>query len=178
MEFRTLKEENLQLKRQFKQKYQLDRIVYKSPGMEDAAKRVIKSAGCNANVLIFGETGTSKEMIVRNIHLKRNRKDKPFIPIDCVSLPSNLMESELFGFEKGAFTGAIKAKPGLMEIANGGMLFFDEIAELDYNLQAKLLRVLQEREFRRGGGTDLIKVDIRIISATNRNPEKAMRGKN
>ena len=178
IEFRSLKQENLQLKKQFKQKYQLDLVVYKSPIMEDVARRVIKAAGCDANVLVYGETGTGKERIARNIHLKSNRKDKPFIPIDCVSLPANLMESELFGFEKGAFTDAIKTKPGLMEIANGGTIFFDEITELDYNLQAKLLRTFQEREFRRIGSTDLINVDIRIISATNQNPEKAVKEKN
>ncbi len=172
-----IKQENLQLKKQFKQKYQLDRVVYKSPVMNDVARRVAKAAACDANVLICGETGTGKEMIARNVHLQSNRKDKPFIPIDCVSLPANLMESELFGFEKGAFTDATKTKPGLMEIANGGTLFFDEITELDYNLQAKLLRALQEHQFRRIGSTELITVDIRIISATNQNPEKAVKEK-
>jgi DNA-binding NtrC family response regulator len=177
IEHRIIKEENIQLKKQFKQKYQLDHVVYKSPVMEDVARRVTKAARCDANVLIYGETGTGKEMIARNIHLKSNRKDKPFIPIDCVSLPPNLMESELFGFQKGAFTGAIKTKPGLMEIADCGTLFFDEITELDYNLQAKLLRTLQEHEFRRVGGTELINVDVRIISATNQNPEKTVKEK-
>ncbi|MCI0495742.1 sigma-54 dependent transcriptional regulator, partial [candidate division KSB1 bacterium] len=177
IEHRSIKQENIQLKKQFKQKYQLDQMVYKSPVMEDVARRVIKAAGCDANVLIYGETGTGKERIARNIHLKSNRKDKPFIPIDCVSLPANLMESELFGFEKGAFTDAMKTKPGLMEIADGGTIFFDEIAELDYNLQAKLLRALQERQFRHVGGTELITVDIRILSATNENPENAIKEK-
>ena len=177
IEFHNIKKENIQLKKQFKQKYRLDNVVYKSSIMEDIAKRVIKSARSEANVMIYGETGTGKEMIARNIHLKSDRKENPFIPIDCVSLPANLMESELFGFEKGAFTGAIKTKLGLMEIANGGTLFFDEITELDYNLQAKLLRVLQERQLRRIGATKLIDIDIRIISATNQNPEKAMKEK-
>jgi DNA-binding NtrC family response regulator len=177
IEFYSLKEENLQLKKQFKKKYQLADMVHKSSVMEGIAQRVMKAAGCDANVLVHGETGTGKEMIARNIHLKSNRKDKPFIPIDCVSLPANLMESELFGFEKGAFTSAIKTKPGLMEIANGGTIFFDEITELDYNLQAKLLRAIQEHEFRRVGGTELINVDIRVISATNHNPEKAVKEK-
>ncbi len=177
IEHRSIKQENIQLKKQLKQKYQLDQMVYKSHVMEDVARRVMKAAGCDANVLIYGETGTGKERIARNIHLKSNRKDKPFIPIDCVSLPANLMESELFGFEKGAFTDAKKTKPGLMEIADGGTIFFDEIAELDYNLQAKLLRALQERQFRHVGGTELITVDIRILSATNENPETAIKEK-
>lgn len=175
VEFCSLKEENLKLKKQFKQKYQLEEMVYKNPVMEDIARKVMKAAGCDFNVLIYGETGTGKERIARNIHLKSNRKDKPFVPIDCVALPANLMESELFGYEKGAFTGAIKTKPGLMEIADGGTIFFDEITELDSNLQAKLLRVFQEREFRHVGGTSLLSVDIRIISATNQNPEKAVK---
>lgn len=177
VEFCDLRAENLQLKKQFKQKYQLDGMVHKSPAMDEVIRRVMKAAGCDVSVLIHGETGTGKEMIARNIHLKSDRKDKPFIPIDCVSLPATLMESELFGFEKGAFTDAIKTKPGLIEIADGGTIFFDEITELDYNLQAKLLRVLQERQFRRVGGTELINVDIRIISATNQNPEKAIKEK-
>lgn len=177
IEFRCLKEENLKLKKQFKQKYQLDNVVFKSSIMAEIAKRVIKAALSEANVLVYGETGTGKEMIARNVHLKSNRKDKPFIPIDCVSLPPNLMESELFGFEKGAFTGALKMKPGLMEIADGGTLFFDEITELDYNLQAKLLRALQENQIRRIGGTKLIDVDVRVISATNQNPENAVKEK-
>ena len=177
IEFHSIKDENIQLKKQIKQKYRLDDVVYKNPVMEDIAKRVIKSARGDANVMIYGETGTGKEMIARSIHFKSNRKDKPFIPIDCGSLPANLMESELFGFEKGAFTGAIKTKPGLMEIANGGTLFFDEITELDFNLQAKLLRALQELQFRRIGSTELITVDVRIISATNQKPEKAVKEK-
>lgn len=176
VEYRTMKEENIQLKQQFKKKYQLDRAVYKSAVMEAVARRVMKAANCDASVLIYGETGTGKEMVARNIHLNSNRKDKPFVPIDCVSLPANLMESELFGYEKGAFTDAVKSKPGLMEIANGGTIFFDEITELDYGLQAKLLRALEEREFRRVGGTELIKVDIRILSATNQHPETAVKG--
>ncbi len=177
IEYLQLKAENRQLKQQFKQKFQLDNMVYKSQAMSEVARRVMKAAGTEANVLIYGETGTAKEIIARNIHLKSQRKDKPFIPIDCVSLPTHLMESELFGHEKGAFTDAIRTKPGLLEIADGGTIFFDEITELDYALQAKLLRALQEREFRRVGGTDLIEVNFRVISATNQNPEKAVKEK-
>lgn len=174
-EYRRLKEENFTLKKQFKQKFELDDMVYASPAMTEVARRVLKAAKSDANVLITGETGTGKEMIARNIHTKSNRRGKPFIPIDCVALPANLMESELFGFEKGAFTGAHKSKFGLLELANSGTLFLDEITELDVSLQAKLLRVLQEKQFRRVGGTKLINVDVRILSATNRPPEAAVK---
>ncbi len=176
-EFRNLAEENLTLKKQIKQYYKLDNVVYRSPNMTDIAKRVLKAAKSDANVFIYGETGTGKEMIARNIHLNSNRKDNPFIPLDCVALSPTLIESEIFGFEKGAFTGAYKNKPGMIELANGGTLFLDEITELETNLQAKLLRVLQEKQFRRIGGTKLIDVDVRIISATNQNLEKAIKEK-
>lgn len=145
--------------------------------MRDIATRVLKVARNDVNVMISGESGTGKELIARNIHYHSPRKNAPFIPVDCVALPATLLESELFGFEKGAFTGAVHAKPGLFELANRGTLFLDEITELDHHLQAKLLRVLQERQFRRIGGKDFIHVNVRIISATNRNPEKAVEDK-
>ena len=152
----------------------LQDIVGKSQCMNDVAKRVIKVAQTEANVMIYGESGTGKELIAKNIHLHSDRRNKPFVPLDCVSLPSNLIESELFGYERGAFTGADKEKTGLIELADGGTVFLDEIAELDMYLQAKLLRLLQERQFRRIGGKNLINVNIRIISATNMDPEKAV----
>jgi transcriptional regulator with PAS, ATPase and Fis domain len=136
-----------------------------------------KAAVTDANVLIFGESGAGKELIARGIHNLSRRNTNAFIPVDCVALPTNLLESELFGFEKGAFTGAIIRKHGLFELADQGTFFLDEICELDPMLQAKLLRVLQERQFRRIGGKNLINVDIRVISATNRNPEAAVREK-
>ncbi|MBN1559391.1 sigma-54-dependent Fis family transcriptional regulator [candidate division KSB1 bacterium] len=148
--------------------------VGNSEESRNVATRVMKIAPLDVNVMISGETGTGKELIAKNIHKMSNRADKPFIAIDCVSLPANLIESEIFGHEQGAFTGATKTKKGLLELANGGTVFFDEITELDIYLQGKLLRVLQERQFRRVGGSNLIKVDIRIISATNRDPEQAV----
>jgi transcriptional regulator with PAS, ATPase and Fis domain len=143
--------------------------------MQEVAKRVLKVAPSSANVLIFGESGTGKELIAKSIHSSSKRKDKPFIPLDCVALPPTLMESEFFGYEQGAFTGAVKSKPGVIEIAHEGSLFLDEITELELNLQAKLLRFIQERQFRRLGGRQLKQVDVRIISATNWNPEDAVR---
>lgn len=156
-------------------KYYLPDLVGECQVMQEIAERVQKVAKSEANVLIYGESGTGKEMIAKNIHRFSRRSEQPFIPLDCVALPTNLLESEIFGYEKGAFTGAISAKPGLLEIAHNGTLFLDEITELDINLQAKLLRVLQERQFRRIGSTKIIHVNVRIISATNVVPEKAVK---
>lgn len=149
-------------------------MIGQSSVMQNLFERVIKLAKSNANVLIYGESGTGKELIVRSIHEHSPRANKALIPVDCVALPQNLLESELFGYEKGAFTGADFTHHGLLEYADQGTLFLDEICELDVHLQSKLLRVLQEREFRRVGGKSLIKIDIRIISATNVQPLKAV----
>jgi two-component system response regulator AtoC len=123
---------------------------------------------------VRGESGTGKELIARAIHANSPRAPKAFIPVDCASLPENLLESELFGHEKGAFTGAVRAKPGLMEVADGGTLFLDEIGELPVGLQSKFLRALQERQIRRVGGTTLVDVDVRVVSATNRDIRDAI----
>ncbi|MFQ5824811.1 MAG: sigma 54-interacting transcriptional regulator [bacterium] len=136
--------------------------------------KINQIAKTDSNVLIFGETGTGKELIARTIHSHSLRKDADFIPVDCAAIPANLLESELFGFEKGAFTGAVDRKFGLLEFANQGTLFLDEISALDVNLQVKLLRVLQERQFRRIGGKQLIDVDMRVIAAMNKNPRNAI----
>ncbi|MDZ7289986.1 MAG: sigma 54-interacting transcriptional regulator [candidate division KSB1 bacterium] len=157
--------------------YSLESIITQSPAMYHVFDIMKKAALTDANVLIFGESGTGKELIARGIHNLSRRKNNAFIPVDCVALPSSLLESELFGFEKGAFTGAMGRKHGLLEFADHGTFFLDEITELDPLLQAKLLRVLQERQFRRIGGQNLISVDIRVISATNRNPEAAVKEK-
>ena len=149
-------------------------VIGESPAFKNVARRVLKVAETEANVFISGESGTGKELIAKSIHNLSSRRDEPFIAVDCVSLPPTLIESELFGYEKGAFSGAIKSKPGLLELADGGTLFLDEITELDIYLQAKLLRVIQERQFRRVGGSHLISVDFRVIAATNRVPEKAV----
>jgi transcriptional regulator with PAS, ATPase and Fis domain len=154
-----------------------ENIVGKSVAMRQVFEVMQKAAPTDTNLLIYGESGTGKELIARGIHNLSQRKKHAFIAVDCVALPSNLLESELFGFEKGAFTGAVDRKNGLFEFADKGTFFMDEIGELDPALQAKLLRVLQERQFRRVGGQSLISVDIRVISATNRDPETAVRDK-
>lgn len=141
----------------------------KSPSMLKVAELVKKVAASNASVLLFGETGTGKELAAKAIHELGARHNMPLIKINCAALPETLLESELFGYEKGAFTGAVVQKPGRFELADGGTLFLDEIGEISPVLQVKLLRVLQEREFERLGGTKSIKVDVRLIAATNRN---------
>lgn len=149
-------------------------IVGESIEIQKIIETIGRVAKSDVNVLICGESGTGKEVVARNIHGYSHRSQGAFIPIDCVSLPDALLESELFGFEKGAFTGAVRTKMGLFELAEGGTLFLDEITELAPHLQAKLLRVLQERQFRRIGGKTLIDVNVRLISATSRNPETAV----
>ncbi|MCX7979069.1 MAG: sigma-54 dependent transcriptional regulator [Bdellovibrionaceae bacterium] len=144
------------------------RQVYQSEVMSNLMRMVERVAPSSANILILGESGTGKELIARSIHDKSNRRNKPFVAINCGALREQLLESELFGHEKGSFTGAFQRKIGLAEVANGGTLFLDEVGELSMNIQAKLLRFIQEGEMFRVGGKDPIKVDIRIISATNR----------
>ena len=155
--------------------HNFDGMIAKSEVMQDIFGKVLKIANSKANVMIYGDSGTGKELLARSIHNRSRLSWEVFIPVDCVALPENLLESELFGYEKGAFTGAESMRRGLLEYADGGTLFLDEICELALNLQAKLLRVLQEREFRRVGGKNLIKVDLRIIAATNKNPADAVK---
>jgi two-component system response regulator HydG len=148
------------------------RIVYKSEVMRQLMRMVDRVAPSNATVLILGESGTGKELVANAIHERSNRRHKPFVAINCGALRETLLESELFGHEKGAFTGAYSRKIGLAEVANGGTLFLDEIGELTPGIQAKLLRFLQEGEIFRVGGKDPIRVDIRLISATNKELDK------
>jgi DNA-binding NtrC family response regulator len=143
-------------------------IVGASHALQQVLELAARVARSDANIIIFGESGTGKELFARVIHTCSHRSGGVFIPVDCASLPENLLEAELFGYEKGAFTGAIHAKPGLMELAHQGTLFFDEIAEIPMSLQPKLLRTLQERRHRRLGGTKIIDFDVRVVSATNR----------
>jgi len=131
-----------------------------------------KVAPTDSTVLILGESGTGKELVATSIHDNSERTDQPFIKLNCAAIPEELLESELFGHEKGAFTGATKSKPGKFDMANGGTLFLDEIGDMPFNLQAKVLRILQEQEFYRVGGSHTIKVDVRIIASTNKNLEK------
>jgi transcriptional regulator with PAS, ATPase and Fis domain len=136
--------------------------------MVEIFELIKKAARSEANILVLGESGTGKELVARAVHANSERASRPFVPVDCASLPEQLLESELFGHEKGAFTGALRTKLGLIEMAGGGTLFLDEIGELPLALQSKFLRVLQERQIRRVGGTALIPVDVRVVSATNR----------
>jgi transcriptional regulator with PAS, ATPase and Fis domain len=160
--------ENLHLRDQLRGAFGFENILGRSPALQQVLELVRKAARSEANILILGESGTGKELIARAIHANSRRATQPFVPVDCASLPENLLESELFGHEKGAFTGAVAAKQGLMEAAQRGTLFLDELGEIPLGLQVKLLRALQERRIRRVGGTKEIEVDIRIVSATNR----------
>jgi len=163
-----LVEENIKLKEQLKDKYHFENIIGNSGPMRDIYKLVDKAARSNSNVVVYGESGTGKELIARAIHYNSARAEKPFVAVSCGAIPETLLESELFGYVKGAFTGAAADKKGQFEVANNGTLFLDEIGDIPATIQVKLLRVLQEREFTRVGGTKSIKVDIRLISATNR----------
>ncbi len=165
---RQLQEENRNLREQLQEAFGLENLVGRSAAMVQVFELIKKAARSEANILILGESGTGKELVARAVHANSPRATHPFVPVDCASLPENLLESELFGHEKGAFTGAIRTKPGLMETADSGTLFLDEIAELPLGLQVKLLRALQEREIRRVGGTSVVDVDVRVVSATNR----------
>ncbi len=175
LERKALKEENRQLKQQLGQRFSFQCLIGKSPSMMKVISLLERVAPSQANVLITGESGTGKEVVAKAIHQNSPRKDKPFVPINCGAIPENLLESELFGHEKGAFTGAEKRKEGLFESADKGTLFLDEVGELPMGMQVKLLRVLQEREFRRVGGTTNIPLDIRLVAATNQNLENMVK---
>ncbi|MCB0279679.1 MAG: sigma-54-dependent Fis family transcriptional regulator [Calditrichaeota bacterium] len=171
---KRLEQENISLKEKIKQSYKFDNIIGISGKMQDVFKKTAKVAQTNSTVLIRGESGTGKELIARAIHYGSERKDRELVEINCASIPETLLESELFGHEKGSFTGAIKQKIGKFELADGGTIFLDEIAEMPPNVQSKLLRVLQEQCFTRIGGNDVIKVDARVIAATNADLEALM----
>jgi Nif-specific regulatory protein len=162
-----LLEENAQLRAQVRDRYRFENIIGDAPAMHEVFATVGQVANSRATVLLLGETGTGKEMIAKAIHYNSPRKDKPFIRVNCGALTGTLLESELFGHVKGSFTGAIKDKIGRFEAADGGTIFLDEIGTMEPQLQVKLLRVLQEREFERVGDTQVVKVDVRVIAATN-----------
>ena len=168
LEHRRLKSENRHLRAEVDGMYGLDNIVGKSVKMKSIFETVMSVADSDATVFIQGPSGTGKELIAKAIHYNSSRRDKPFIKTNCAALPEGIMESELFGHEKGAFTGAIKTRKGRFEAANGGTILLDEVSEMSPALQAKLLRVLQEREFEKVGDVQTIKVDVRIIATTNR----------
>lgn len=167
--------ENIKLRQELKGKYKFNNIVYSSSAMEAMLEAAMQVADSQATVLLRGESGTGKELVASAIHYASPRNEKPFIKVACASLPENLLESELFGYEKGAFTGASDRRAGRFELASGGTIFLDEIGDLTPPTQVKLLRVLQEKEFERLGGTSTIKIDVRVICATHRNLEKMVK---
>ncbi len=174
LEKRKLREENILLKRELKEKAVFENIIGKSDKMIKLLDLLRRIADSKSTVLVTGESGTGKELIARAIHYNSKRKDKPFVTVNCGALPEHLLESELFGHMKGSFTGAVANKEGLFEVANEGTIFLDEIGETTPSFQVKLLRVLQDKEFKRVGGTKDIKVDVRIIAATNKDLERAV----
>ncbi len=169
-----LQDENALLKRELQQKYDFRNIIGTSKEMRDVYEQVAQVAHTGTTVLIRGESGTGKELVAHAIHYNSPRSSKPFVKVNCAALPESLIESELFGHEKGAFTGAVARKRGRFEMAEGGTLFLDEIGDLSPAIQVKLLRVLQEREFERVGGTETLKVNVRLIAATNVDLEQAV----
>jgi two-component system response regulator PilR (NtrC family) len=177
LEKKNLQRENILLKQVVRDRYHFDNILGQSSKMIALYDLLEKVAPTKTNILIAGESGTGKELVAKAIHYNSPRKDKPFVTLNCGAIPEPLIESELFGHMKGAFTDAIATKKGLFELADEGTIFLDEISELPLLMQVKLLRVLQDREFKRVGGTDDIRVDVRIISATNKDLEEAVREK-
>jgi DNA-binding NtrC family response regulator len=175
IEGRRLREENVQLKRALKQRYNFPSIIGKSEKMLAVFDLITQVAPSRSTVLIYGESGTGKELIAKAIHSASTRADKAFIPVNTGSIPVDLLESQLFGHVKGAFTSAVASKKGLFEVADQGTIFFDEISTIGPETQAKLLRVIQEREFMRLGGTETIKVDVRILTASNEDLTKLVR---
>jgi two-component system, NtrC family, response regulator PilR len=174
LEKRRLSTENMLLKREMASQSSFAQIVGQSEAMQKVFDVVRKVADSKSNILICGESGTGKELVARAIHYNSLRSTMPFVAVNCSAVPETLLESELFGHMKGSFTGAVANKAGLFEIANGGTIFLDEIGDTTPTIQVKLLRVIQEREFRRVGGNQDIKVDVRVIAATNRDLEKAV----
>lgn len=171
-----LKRENVTLRQEVRRKYQFGNIIGNSPVMTKVYEMIEKVAATKATVLITGETGTGKELVAKAIHYNSPRRNKAFISVNCAAIPENLLESELFGHEKGSFTGAIAMRKGRFELADGGTIFLDEVAEMSTALQAKLLRVLQEMEFERVGGSKTLKTDVRVIAASNKDLMKEVEG--
>jgi DNA-binding NtrC family response regulator len=172
LKYQETERENRRLRSELQERYNFSNMIGKAHSMEQTFDLIGTVADSRATVLVTGESGTGKELVARALHYNSPRSSGPFIRLNCAALPKDLMESELFGHEKGAFTGAIKQTRGRFEMADGGTLLLDEISEIDPSLQAKLLRVLQEREFERIGSTQTIKVDVRIIATTNRDLQK------
>ena len=165
---RKILAENRILRREVSDRWSLDNIITESPLLQEAIHMARKVAASNANVIVYGESGTGKELITRGIHTEGSRAGGPFVAVNCAAIPDNLLESELFGYERGAFTGATDRKLGKFDLADGGTLFLDEIADLSPNVQAKVLRAIETREIQRVGGAEIIQVDVRFIAATNK----------
>ncbi len=174
LEVRALRAENRALREELGKRYEFDNIVGRSPAMQEIFATVERVAPSRATVLLAGESGVGKDLIARAIHFHSPRRDRPFVKIDCTALPENLMESELFGYEKGAFTGANTTKPGKFEQADTGTVFLDEIGDVPASIQVKLLRILQEREFERLGSNKTRHIDVRVIAATNQDLRAAL----
>jgi Nif-specific regulatory protein len=174
-ERQRLRDENQHLREELRERYDFANIIGNSSRMRQVYEQITQVASTNTTVLIRGESGTGKELIAHAVHYNSPRAKRPFIRVSCAALPETLIESEMFGHEKGAFTGAQAMKKGRFELADGGTLFLDEIGDLSPTLQIKLLRVLQEREFERLGGTSTIKVNVRLLAATNRDLEGPLR---
>ncbi|MDX1981570.1 MAG: sigma-54 dependent transcriptional regulator [Bryobacteraceae bacterium] len=167
LEVSALRDENRKLKEELGKRYQFGNIIGQSRAMQEIFATVARVAATRATVLLCGESGVGKDMIARAVHFHSPRRDRPFVKINCTAIPENLMESELFGYEKGAFTGAAVSKPGKFEQADTGTVFLDEIGDVPANVQVKLLRILQEREFERLGSNKTLKIDVRVVAATN-----------
>ncbi|MGQ9695943.1 MAG: sigma-54-dependent transcriptional regulator [Thermodesulfobacteriota bacterium] len=177
LEYRNLRRENINLRNQLKKKYRFENIIGDSEKMQKIFEVIEKVADSDSTILILGESGTGKELIAKAIHYNSYRREGPFIPVNCAAIPRELLESELFGHEKGAFTNAIRTRIGRFELANGGTIFLDEIGDMSPVLQSKLLRVLQDRQFERIGGIKTIKTDIRVIAATHQDLKLAVEQK-
>ncbi len=174
IDHKDLKEENVALRSQIQEQHRLDRIIGQSSAIHHLYRIIKRVAKTDSTVLITGESGTGKELVANGIHYQSPRRDMPFVPINCGAIPEELLESELFGHEKGAFTGAFKERRGRFELANKGTVFLDEIGEMSPKLQVKLLRFLQETKFQRVGGSRTVEVDVRILAATNKDLERAV----
>src|SRR5499433_1232173 len=174
LEVRALRDENRQLKEELGRRYEFENIRGRSPAMQEIFSTISRVAPTRATVLLAGESGVGKDLIARAIHFHSPRRERPLVKINCTALPENLMESELFGYEKGAFTGANTSKPGKFEQADTGTVFLDEIGDVPANIQVKLLRVLQEREFERLGSNVTRHIDVRVIAATNQDLRAAL----
>src|SRR5438876_3403520 len=174
LEVRKLRDENRELREALGKRYQFENIIGRSQAMQEIFATVTRVAGTRATVLLAGESGVGKDMIARAIHQHSPRRDRPFVKINCTAIPENLMESELFGYEKGAFTGAVTTKPGKFEQADTGTVFLDEIGDVPPSIQVKLLRVLQERDFERLGSNKTRHTDVRVVAATNQDLRAAL----